>query len=149
MTKKTLVLTFFLLVILIGCEGEKDDRTLESDTWKSLVNNEWSNLDVWAGRGFYFHEDEGTAYCTFMIYGSGVRVMGHYRSIVDINEEGSIFISLPEYVSSGFLSDAENQSEELVEVILTFRDNAIILNDYKFEVQEGISNYKYIVDIVE
>jgi hypothetical protein len=138
------ILIVVLLLVLIGCSEENTTNTIESDTWKSVVNKEWSNLDVWAGSGLYFHEEDGVAYCTFMIYGSGVRVAGYYKSIANVNEEGRILISLPQNMSTGYLSEVDTAKAELVEVELSVRDNSITLGDYEFKVHEGFNNYEYI-----
>ncbi len=145
MKKISVILIAVLLFILIGCSQENTINTIESDTWKSVANKEWSNLDVWAGSGLYFHEEEGIAYCTFMIYGSGVRVAGHYTSIADVNEEGTILISLPQDMSTGYLSDIDTENVELVEVELVVGDNSIMFGNYEFEVHEGFNNYEYIM----
>jgi len=144
MKKISILLIVILLVILMGCSKENTLSTIESDTWKRVVNKEWSNLDVWAGSGLYFHDDDGIAYCTFMIYGSGVNVAWYYTAIANVNEEGKILISVPQDISTGYLSDKDSENKELVEVELSVGDNSITFGDHDFEVQEGVNNYEYI-----
>ncbi len=148
MKKVLLVISLVLVVLLVAC-NKSDGAVIKSDTWKSLVNNEWSNFDNWAGTAFYFNEKEETAYCTFMIYGSGVRVMDSYESKVDISDDGSILIMLPEYLSTGYFKDVENLNKELVEVVLKFNDGSITFNEKKFKIHDGVSNYEYITDSVD
>jgi hypothetical protein len=145
MKKIYVILIIILLLTLIGCSKENTTSTLDSDTWNKVVNKEWSNLEVWAGSGFYFHEEEGIAYSTFMIYGSGVRVSGYYKTIVDVNEEGTILISLPEHMMTGYLNDVDKESIELVKVEISVGDNSIKLGNYEFKIQKDINNYEYIL----
>ncbi len=143
MKSKFLILNILLVILITGCGRENVINVIESETWKSVVSQEWSS----GGSGFYFHEDEGVAYCTYMIYGSGVRVARYYESAVEINDEGSIVISLPEHMSSPEFRDIENAN--LVEAILSIENNAIIFEDYRFEVHDGVNNYQYILDVTE
>lgn len=140
---KVLVLCI-LLLILAGCKN-KSSSPIKTETWNHIVNKEWSNLDIWAGSGMYFYEDEDDAYCTFMIYGSGVRVAGHYTSKVVKNSDNEIMIQLPTRYSKGHLSDVEDE-EKLVEVILSINENAILLDDLEFKVIPDVENYKYIYE---
>ena len=143
MKRKFLILILVILVVLSGCNEQKIN-TLESNTWQAIVNKEWSNFDVWAGSGIYFYEEDDIAYCTFMIYGSGVRVAGHHTSLVLVKNEGRIEIQLPKNVATGYLSDEDSNNEKLIEVELNVEDNKISLGNYQFEVYEGIENYEYI-----
>jgi hypothetical protein len=139
MKRNFLILMMILMVQTVGCSQGQDVKVIESDTWKNVVNQEWSV----GGRGFYFHEEDEVAYCTYMIYGSGVRVARHYKSQVSITDEGNILISLPDKMSSPDFEAMENP--ELVEVLLNVEDHAITFDNYKFEVLEGVNNYDYIL----
>ena len=130
----------FLVFLNVGCSQEQDLKVIESDTWKNIVNQEWSA----GGRGFYFHEEKGRAYCTYMIYGSGIRVARHYKSKVSLSDEGNIMIVLPENMSSPDFESTDNPP--LVEVLLNLEDHAIIFDDLKFEVHEGVNNFVYILE---
>ena len=143
MKSKFLILSILLVILITGCSDKNVVNIIESETWKSVVDQEWST----GGSGFYFHEEDGLANCTYMIYGSGVRVARYYESTVEINDEGSIVISLPEQMSSPEFRDIENAN--LVEAILSIENNAIIFEDYRFEVHDGVNNYQYILDVTE
>lgn len=140
MKRKLLILLMFLVFLNVGCSQEQDLKVIESDTWKNIVNQEWSA----GGRGFYFHEEKGRAYCTYMIYGSGVRVARHYKSKVSLSDEGNIMIVLPENMSSPDFESVDNPP--LVEVLLNLEDHAIMFDDLKFEVHEGVNNFVFILE---
>ncbi len=90
-----------------------------------------------------FYEEEDLAYCTYMIYGSGVRVGDHHTSKVVMNSENELMIQLPTRYLNGFMSDAEEE-DKVVDVVLSIKDNIIILGDLEFEVDPNGENYKYI-----
>ena len=140
MKRKLLILLMLLVVQIVGCSQDQNVNVIESDTWKNVVNQEWSA----GSRGFYFHEEEGTAYSTYMIYGSGVRVARHYKSEVSITDHGNILIALPENMSSPDFETVDNP--DLVEVLLNVKDHAIMFDDLKFEVHEGVNNFVYILE---
>ena len=140
MKRMLLILLMILMVVNFGCRQDNNSKVLESKTWKNVVNQEWSA----GGRGFYFHEENGTAYSTYMIYGSGVRVARHYKSEVSITDHGNILIALPENMSSPDFESVDKP--ELVEVLLNVEDHAIIFDDDKFEVHEGVNNFVYILE---
>lgn len=131
----------FFIIILIALFLNACGQ--ESEVWQSLVDQEFSNLDVWAGSGFYFHEENHKKYCTFMIYGSGVHVAGSYTSEVEFDDQEKMIISLPSDLSLGYLGN-EWTEESMVALELTYTDQNLYVNDISYEVNEGINNYQYI-----
>lgn len=130
--KRYFMVIIILTLFLIGCNNQKTNKTIESTTWKQIVNKEWSNLDIWAGSGFNFYEEDNIGYCVFMVYGSGVPVMYDYTSTATIQEDGVILITVPENIQSGYIQDVENETNKLVEVKLKFENNIIKLGDKEF-----------------
>lgn len=146
---KKMISVMIIVMLLVGCNTTRNTATIESNTWRSLVDHEWSNMEIWAGTGFYFYEEDGVPHCTYMLYGSGVRVMGSYDSEVTIEEEGMIIISLPEYVSSGHLTDDDTLTDEPFEVILSYDNDTVYFGDFAYEVHDDIGNYEYIMKMKE
>jgi len=138
--RKLLLICLLAVFFVCGCSNE-------SDTWDTIVNKEWSNLEVWAGSGFYFHEDDNVKYCTFMIYGSGVNVAGYHTSEVRIDENRIVVIQLPSDYASSYLGDEVLDVDSMSTVELIYSAGMILVNDNEFEVHEGISNYEYIIEI--
>ncbi len=139
--KKILFIFGLVTIILLTACG--DVKVTESEIWNDIVNKEWS-----AGlRGFYFHEEQGKAYCTYMIYGSGIRVIDYYKSEVDINEEGEILISLPEYLAS--LKFDMDKNLDLVEKILKYDNNSILFDANKFEDYGTDNNFQHLLEILD
>ncbi len=140
--KKILILVLVSVIILGGCSKE-------SEIWNSVVNKEFSNLDIWAGNGFYFHEENKTQYCTFMIYGSGVNVAGYYTSEIEFEGENKMIISLPYDYTIGFFVDESGDEQGMRRVELVYNIDTIFVNDYEFTIYEGFENYKYIIKKIE
>jgi len=137
--KKIFILLLFAVVILNGCSKEPE-------IWNSVVNKEFSNLDVWAGSGLYFYEKDNINYCTFMIYGSGVHVAGYYTSEIELTEDKIMLMELPFDYANGYLGEEIKDIQGMSHLELTYNNGIILVNDYKFEINEGIKNYKYIIE---
>lgn len=137
----------------INSDDSNKDTTItnigDSNTWNKVANKEWSNFDFPAGSGLYFHEEDGIAYCTVMVYGSGVRVAGYHKAVVNLEEENKLLISIPNKTAAVYLSNINIERVALVEVELNVEKNSIKFGDYEFQVHQGISNYKYIGEQVK
>ncbi len=122
------------VLLITGCSSSNQRVTTETETWKSIVDKEWSNYEEFPGDGFYFYEEEGIAYCTYLIYGSGLPVIYNYKSLVNIEEGGiiEVSISLPE--------TEEDIKREEVKVKLKYEEDSIEYNEHRYHVEiEGNS----------
>lgn len=142
MNKKILILFLFTLIFLSGCSKE-------SEIWNSVVNKEFSNLDIWAGSGLYFYEENDTNYCTLMIYGSGVYVGGHYTSEVEFLEDEQMVIVLPFEYANVYIGEDITDTQGMIRVELDYINEMIKINDYDFEIFDGIKYHNYIDDDIE
>ena len=124
-----------IVFMLTGCQTKMN-------LWEEVVNKEWSNFDIWAGHGLYFHEDNGIKYCTFMVYGSGVPVANYYEAKIEEITNETLTIILP----SEIIISKEKQKNEnaLEELNLTYIGGAIYLKDFKFELDEKGNTIKSV-----
>lgn len=122
------------LLLITGCSSSNQKITTKTEIWKSIVDKEWSNYEEFPGDGFYFYEEDGKAYCTYLIYGSGLPVIYKYKSLVNIEDGGiiEVSISLPE-------AEEDVKGEE-VKVKLKYEDDSIEYNNQLYHVEiEGNS----------
>lgn len=127
---KRLILSILMILFLVSCNN--------NETWDEIAFKEFSNLEEWAGHGFYFFEEGNNNYCIFMIYGSGVQVAFSHTSEVEFDGE-DIIIELPINIE---------ETEELTKVSLEYEDGNIIFSGSKFE-NLGFNNHEFIVDLKE
>ncbi|MBH1939667.1 hypothetical protein I5677_02015 [Mobilitalea sibirica] len=138
---RRVLLLIVLSFLIMGC-SKKSIQTIDTSTWKHIVDKEWSNFDSFAGSGFYFYEEDSVGYCVYMIYGSGLPVIYEYTSKVEIKEEGLISIKLPENI---LISDSNNNvidKDKTVVTYLEFNDGVIKYGDMEFKnINDSFNRY--------
>ncbi|WDV44068.1 hypothetical protein PV797_11065 [Clostridiaceae bacterium M8S5] len=73
----------------IVCLTEKTTDITEDKVWSAIENKEWSNYDdgsIGIGYGIYFLKEKDTKYAVIMGYGSGLAVIGAYKSEVELKD---------------------------------------------------------------
>lgn len=129
------MLLTFVMLTMVGCGTD--------DPWSSMVNKEFSNMDNWAGSGFYFYESDNERYCTYMIYGSGLPVIGNITSKIE-HDGDQMWIQLPvDEALMYFEIDAPN-TQDTIGVELTYENEKIIVNGMEFDFMEGLNNHEYV-----
>jgi len=127
------VLLLCISILLTGCLN-KEEQAVKDMVWDSIVNQEFSNYDVFAGSGLYFYEEESLKYCTYKIYGSGVPVAFEHTSRVLIKQNGTIQISLPKRIESSVF-DEQGERDEAVYFEITYDNGDIKFGDMNYAVQ--------------
>lgn len=122
----------FILILLILLAGCANQENANDSLWNKIEGKEFSNYDVFAGQGVYFFEEEGTRYCKFMKYGSGVPIFAEYTSEVTFDEDGKMLIELPYALIVGIYDD-ESFWEDIDETTFTFGDGNILWGNLTFE----------------
>lgn len=134
--KLKLIVSLVLIVvslISVGCI-KKVDNTQKDKVWGSVVNQEFSNFDVFAGSGLYFFEDNSFKYCTYKIYGSGVPVAFEHTSRVLIKQNGIMQIALPKPFETGYFEE-DSSKNEAIYIELSFDDGLIKFGDLVYSIQ--------------
>lgn len=140
----TLKLKFAMILVLISLNS----TGCSNNTWDSIVNREFSNMDNWAGSGFYFYEVEDEKYCTYMIYGSGVPFAGEFTSKI-IDDTGKMMIKFPIEGAEIFFEVDNRDTQETVSLELEYIDDEIHVNGIVFRETDGIENHKYIENSIQ
>jgi len=130
----TFILAIFMLI------GISRLINSESDIWLSIDKQEWDNNESFPGTGMYFFEENNKKYCLFMIYGSGVPVMGQYKSEVKIKSNQEIEIEIPH-----LFMDLNNRDQELQRYIIQLNQGDLIMNKKVYKASKVPRNYKYIM----
>jgi len=127
------ILWICISILLTGCLN-KEELVVNEKVWESIVNQEFSNYDIFAGSGLYFYEDESLKYCTYKIYGSGVPVAFEHTSRVLIKQNGTIQISLPKRFESNIF-DEQGKEDEAIYYEITYDKGVINFGDMLYTVQ--------------
>jgi len=135
MSIKKYVILALIVLSITGCSND--------NAWNSMVNKEFSNMDNWAGSGFYFYEKEHERYCTYMVYGSGLPVAGYFTTKIE-NDEGKMVIQLPIEKAKLFLEEESDNTQENIDLELEYIDEKIVVNEIEFTYSEGLESHKYI-----
>jgi len=138
--RKRWVLMLTVIVAIFMVIGIINFNTYKSDIWVSIKNREWENYEKFTGTGMYFFEDNNKKYCLFMLYGSGLPVIGHYTSEVKIRNSREIEIEVPKYMVE--LNDTE---QELQKYTIEFLHGSLIINKMIYEASKEPSMYKKIL----
>lgn len=133
-----LILTIISAIfIIIGLNNWVEN---ESDIWVSIENREWENDEKFAGTGMYFFEENNKKYCLFMLYGSGLPVIGHYKSEVKIRSNQEIEIEVPKY-----MVELKTTDQDLQRYKIEFKKGSLLINKMIYEASKEPSNYKNIL----
>ncbi|OAB38650.1 hypothetical protein PMSD_06450 [Paenibacillus macquariensis subsp. defensor] len=132
----TLMLAIFMLIGINRLINSK------SEIWLSIDKHEWENFESFAGTGMYFFEENNKKYCLFMLYGSGVPVMGHYKSEVEIKSNQEIEIEIPNQ-----LMDLKTTDQELQRYVIQLNQGNLIMNKKVYTASKVPRNYKYIKEV--
>jgi hypothetical protein len=140
-----LVLLFIAMVLLVGCGEENttdivtthmittEELSTTNQIWESIINQEYVADNGWAGEGLFFYEEGNNKYCDYMLFGSGLPVVGLYKSEVTFVEENIMVISLPLLMATDYESTIiDVYSTEWVEIILVYEEDSISGNDLVF-----------------
>ncbi len=112
----------------IICLSEKITDLTEEEIWSTIENKEWSTYECgFVGCGIYFYTENDTKYALSMGYGSGVAVVGTYKSEVKL-EDNMVYLDFPAYLTGG-----QGISDEVIEIVLVYKDNILYFGDIKFE----------------
>ncbi|MHA0858088.1 hypothetical protein ACH8E3_14530 [Paenibacillus sp. CMAA1364] len=106
----------------------------------SIENREWENDEKFVGTGMYFFEENNKKYCLFMLYGSGLPVIGHYKSEVKIKSNQEMEIEVPKY-----MVELKATDQNLQRYKIEFIQGRLIINKMIYEASEEPSNYKNIL----
>jgi hypothetical protein len=139
MIKKIVLLLFVVSFITTSCIN-KIDNTKKNQIWEKVVNQEFSNFDVFAGSGLFFYEKDSFKYCTYKIYGSGVPVAFEHTSYVLIDEEGMMQIALPKKFEGGYYLE-NSSNEENIFMELFYIEGVIQFGDLSYAMH-GKTAYK-------
>ncbi len=131
---KSYIILLLIVLSITGCSVDNN--------WNSMVNKEFSNMDNWAGSGFYFYEEENEKYCTYMIYGSGFPVAGYFTTKIE-NDDDKMLIQLPIEEAKFFLEEYETDQDS-INIELEYVNEKVIVNGIEFTYIEGIETHKYI-----
>ena len=147
--KKINVLMFLLfltMILLLGCGEENttviittnnvttEEISTTNKVWETILNQEYFAFNEWAGEGLFFYEEESIKYCDYMLFGSGMPVVGLFKSEVIFIEENQLMISIPNWI----VRDQDNTindvySIEWMEIILVYEDDGFSGNDLTFK----------------
>lgn len=128
---RKLLVVLLLVLFLSACKTDNIDLGEKYQAvWDEIVNQEYTADNGWAGEGIYFYEKDSQLYCDYLLYGSGVRVMGLIPMDVSFDEEANIVLTMPYSLS---IHDFDNESTEMVEVTLEYVDGTFIWEDLVFE----------------
>ncbi|WP_458633355.1 hypothetical protein [Paenibacillus sp. CMAA1364] len=130
----TIISAIFILI------GINNLIKYESDIWVSIENREWENDEKFVGTGMYFFEENNKKYCLFMLYGSGLPVIGHYKSEVKIKSNQEMEIEVPKY-----MVELKATDQNLQRYKIEFIQGRLIINKMIYEASEEPSNYKNIL----
>ena len=112
---------------------KKDVVHSNTEIWEYLLNQEFHTDNGWAGEGMYFRELDGKMFCDYMLFGSGLPVVGLISLEVNFDEEGNLVstLHLPEYLYND--KDSWHNQYDFEGAIFTVVDGAIHWDDRVFE----------------
>jgi hypothetical protein len=119
--------------------SEKTTDLTEDEIWKVIENKEWSTLEgAWSlGYGIYFYTENNTKYAFTMTYGSGLPVIGSYRSEARI-KGNMIYFDFPKY-----LTEEQEISDESIGIVLEYKENILKFGDIKLKFDPGNPTFSY------
>ncbi|WP_410769435.1 hypothetical protein [Fontibacillus sp. BL9] len=141
--KKRWILTLLIILaifMLIGINNLNKYESESDDIWVSIENQEWENYENFAGTGMYFYEENNKKNCLFMMYGSGLPVIGHYTSEVKIRSNREIEIEVPKY-----MVELKATDKDLERYRIELMQGSLIINKMIYEASKEPRNYKYIL----
>lgn len=144
------------LVVTVDNQLTKDTYSVDivdenplfyTEAWSMVADKEYANYDSFAGSGLYFHQLSNDAYCTLMIYGSGVQVVTAYTSQLTVGNDGTWTIKLPKKLSTGVLEDSDKVN--LVKVSIDVGEDTVSIGDRVFTYEAEAHNYDFIYGELE
>jgi len=108
--KKALSLMLaFVLVCLSGCSSTISNN----EVWQAVNDKEFRNdfNEIGPGTGLYFYEKGESKYCLFMIYGSGIPVLGVINYEIEIEGSGVFRVLSASEFESEFFQDPSQKDD--------------------------------------